>query len=353
MFDPARALDVAESLAFPRLSGTEGNQRARATLARFLADAGVPHTIRPFPLSRAPALFLSAILVVDCLLLLLCIAYPASPAPPLFLLAFFGFLVTVPGWLSLAVRSGFAASDHTDANILTDPVGQGRDVLFVAHHDSKSQWMPIPVRICAFVCLAACHVVLVCPIVFHVPFQGVPEAALAALVIAVILLTLGNRNDSSGALDNASGVGALAALAEALQRSPIPGIRARCLFTGAEEIGLQGAWHFTDETPSDAQVVNLDTIGAGKRIWIYGARGGGCRQLRAAAESIGQPLLSLPMPVGMLADHVRFVQAGRDAVTLTLLSRQLGAIHTRRDRSDLLDPAAFARVSRLLSAAFA
>lgn len=73
---------------------------------------------------------------------------------------------------------------------------------------------------------------------------------------------------SPGAVDNASGVGAVMALAEhfALQTGEV---NAGFLFTGAEETGLHGARAFAEALPEDADlhVVNLDMVGAGDELY--------------------------------------------------------------------------------------
>jgi len=74
---------------------------------------------------------------------------------------------------------------------------------------------------------------------------------------------------SPGAVDNASGVGALMALAEhfALQTGEV---NAGFLFTSAEETGLHGARAFAEALPAgtDLHVINLDMVGAGDELYF-------------------------------------------------------------------------------------
>ncbi len=80
---------------------------------------------------------------------------------------------------------------------------------------------------------------------------------------------------SPGANDNASGVGVLLAVAEAITRQK-PGCRVAFLFTGAEETGLFGAQAFAaahESWKDHSAIVCLDMVGRGKNLYYVAKEG--------------------------------------------------------------------------------
>lgn len=358
MFDPHRALEIAREFAFPRLSGSAGNGRAAEQILQTLESSQIKTQSQSFQISHLPTRFLRGALVIEVALLAGRLVYPDSDLPSLFLLIFAAALFTSQAWIDLGVACCVLESSQTDCNVTTEVLGHGdREILFVAHHDSKSQGLSILTRILAFSALAIGHSVAVVPLFVDnsATLAGVSTAGTwVALSFSLLLVTLGNGNRSCGALDNASGVGVVLALAEAIKRSPIPGLRIRFLFSGGEELGLQGASRFVMmNDDAEKTVVNIDTVGAGKLLWLYGSRGRLRNGLRQAARRSGLAVVSPPMLFGMLADHVPFVRSGREAITMTLVSPMLRFLHTERDGATALSLEAFESVSRLLEKWFA
>lgn len=110
---------------------------------------------------------------------------------------------------------------------------------------------------------------------FSVPIVLDRIVMLAGAVVGVTWLLLDGIHQlgrplrlSPGAVDNASGVGAVMALAEyfALQTGEV---KVGFLFTGAEETGLHGARAFAEALPAetDLHVINLDMVGAGDELY--------------------------------------------------------------------------------------
>src|SRR4029077_14944104 len=105
----------------------------------------------------------------------------------------------------------------------------------VAHLDSKSQPVPMLVRVAGVVVLAVGLAGVALSLLVH------PSAAVAALVVAwagglpLMLSVVGQRSD--GALDNASGVAAALDAVSALS----PALPIGVLITDAEELSLAGA----------------------------------------------------------------------------------------------------------------
>ena len=176
--------------------------------------------------------------------------------------------------------------------------------------------------------------------------------------------------DVPGANDNASGVAAVATLAEELQASPLASTRVLCLFTGCEEAGVLGA---------DAFVRELDPTGAGSRSasriaphgwrsWAFlnfdgvGApatlrflrREGVLRswpadaQLTRVAEGIAarRPelgLLGTDHNAGLTYDTSPVLARGGRAITFSTQDRIIPNYHSSTDTVENLDPDALDR----------
>ncbi len=89
---------------------------------------------------------------------------------------------------------------------------------------------------------------------------------------------LGGRGDySPGAVDNASGVGLLLAMAEQFAEMPPEGLRPGFLFTGAEETGMHGARSFASGLEPGQKdqlfVLNVDMVGAGDVLRVVTSEG--------------------------------------------------------------------------------
>ena len=125
-----------------------------------------------------------------------------------------------------------------------------------------------------------------------------------------------------GALDNASGVGIVVALAEAAA-SYRPRVDLAFLFTDAEETGLGGAAAFVRSPPfplGGVSVINLDMIGSEAETLYHVYSSGGqagvslSLQVERALSSGGVPAASEHPVDG--ADHAPFARAGVAAVTV-------------------------------------
>ena len=353
MFDPDRALEIAKQFAFPRLSGSTGNSRAIKLILQTLQNSQIQTQSQFFHISHFPVRFLGGALALEVALLAGRLLYPNLDLSAILLLAFAAALFTSQAWINLGVSRNVWESSEMDCNVVTEVLGSGdREILFLAHHDSKSQGLPLVVRISAFCALIVGHFVALLPLFVtgNPTLTTVSTVAVwGALSLSLLLsVSLVIGNNSFGAMDNASGVGVVLALAEAIKQSPVQGLRIRFLFTGEEELGLQGAYHYCKMTDDVAEtVINVDTVGAGNWLWIYGSRGRLQVELRSAAKQSGLSLVRLPMLFGMLADHLPFVRSEKDAVTTTLVSPALRFLHTAKDRSSILRLESFQTVSRM------
>ncbi len=227
-------------------------------------------------------------------------------------------------------------------------------VWLVAHLDSKSQTVPMLLRIAGVISLYLAA--------FLVAFGGLAprswsSVAGVALMVGQILALVGAvtaglcfiRNKSPGAVDNASGVAAVLMAAQSSESPQSLGV----LITSGEELGLAGAAAWARKAPAELVILNCDTVDeAGAYRCMYNDQPARVTvAAETAAKRIGVPLKPGRMIPGIMADSMVFANRWRwSAVTLsrgTLAT--LARIHTRRDNSSMLTGEGAAHASALLA----
>ncbi|MFO0887874.1 MAG: M28 family peptidase [Isosphaeraceae bacterium] len=241
-----------------------------------------------------------------------------------------------------------------------DPEACPARVVFMAHHDTKSQSLPTGVRVAAVgVVSAACGALFLCGMIAAAGASGAVSGEIPLSIAAVALTGLallacnstGNR--SPGALDNGSGLGTLLELARTWRPRPGAPVEAFWVATGAEELGLVGARdllrrHERWWRQKPTLLINLDSVGAGKRIYLAGER----TALSLASETADRLGLdwSRLRYVGAGMDHEPFAARGLTAVSLLgdVVSASL-SMHSSRDTLEVVDDSALDRAGRLAS----
>ena len=228
-------------------------------------------------------------------------------------------------------------------------------VWLLAHLDSKSQTVPMLLRIAGSISLyAAGMLVALGGLAFRI--WGSPAAP--ALIIAQPLALFGAvaaglcfiRNTSRGAVDNATGVAAVLLAAQSPDAPSSLGV----LITSGEELGLAGAVAWARKAPGSLVILNCDTVdevGAYRCMYtVQPARLADAVQ--TAARRLAMQVKFGRMIPGIMADSMAFTNRWRwAAITLsrgTLAT--LARIHTRRDNSSMLTGEGAAQASALLSA---
>jgi len=361
MTEPAAAplLESVRRFAFPRYPGTEGEKRVADLVAEELTRWGWDVAREPFQASaraihriRALALGLAAALAV--------IVGMTEPFVPLF--AAVGGVVL----LLLLVRSSswprfFESWFDAPPLLRSQNLHARRDhgparVILLAHLDSKSArdstFLTVSLilgagLITAFLvlraALAALGIADPAPLTWTFPLSLVVAAAL----VRALLNPTGNA--SPGAMDNASG---LAVLLEAARTFPhdaeLEPARLQILATGAEEIGLAGAfrWIQAHETELDPSTVfvNLDSVGVGRGLLavdVHGEVMGGASMreiVREAARAAGVQVRIVPGIPGTGVDTMPI--AARGFATVTFLGQVVGSaarrLHTPSDTAEHL-----------------
>jgi hypothetical protein len=261
-------------------------------------------------------------------------------------------------YLSRAGVLDFPLSRSESSNLIAT---RGTPALWiVAHLDSKSQTIPMLVRITAVALFAlSLAAILIAGGVMAVPGTGggehvleriahIASMLLMASSIPLILCFTGNR--SNGALDNATGV---AAVLLAARHSAREGVGV--IITSAEELGLAGANAFARTNPEKGIAINCDTLDDAGRFLLMRSKAPSVRLEQSvvrAASRTGLPAGRFArMLPGVLADNVAFSAAGWDSFTISRGNlRTLFRVHTSGDRADSIAGTGIAQAALLIAA---
>ena len=216
----------------------------------------------------------------------------------------------------------------------------------VAHLDSKSQPVPMLVRVAGVVVLAVGLGGVALSLIVR------PSAAVAAVAVAwvgglpLMLSVVGTR--SAGALDNASGVAAVLDAAGALS----PALPIGVLISDAEELSLAGARAWARSRTAGV-ALNCDSVDDGGALTAMFTRRRPSRLLSALAEASAasnETLRIRRLLPGILTDSVALADAGWETLTLSRGTlRTLLRIHTSRDNLQSMRGVGIAGAARVLA----
>jgi hypothetical protein len=362
----ARSL-LTELARAPRFAGSSEETEARQLCKAELERAGFECRELPFEYSEWPGRWGPPLGAAFQAFAILTVAHIAVHHGALSALAVGALMV---------VALMFASTDVKRRWIARFPLGRARStnlearrgeprVWLVAHLDSKSQTVPILVRIASSVVSAIVMVLSLIVLLLSLVGVSFPTMIWHAIALVAVLGALPSmlcfvRNNSNGAVDNASGVVAalLASQSEAAPRD------LGVVITSGEELGLAGAraWALSalplsvgqPSAKPEISFLNCDTVDdAGQWRCMY--TGKRPDRIMAAAETIagalGVRVRAGRLIPGILADSMVFADRGLKAVTVgrgTL--KTLARIHTRRDNSNTLTGNGAAEASAILSA---
>jgi Peptidase family M28 len=219
-------------------------------------------------------------------------------------------------------------------------------VWLVAHIDSKSQPVPMLMRVAGVV------VTTVGLLGVAVGLIAGSSASVPALVVAwiggvpLMLSVVGSR--STGALDNASGVAVVLETVAQLSAALPIGV----LISDAEELALAGARAWARSRPPGV-ALNCDSVDDHGTLVAMFTRRRPNRVLSAlgeAAASSDEPLRVSRLLPGILTDGVALADAKWETLTLSRGSlRTLLRIHTPRDSLDSMRGVGIAGAARVLA----
>jgi hypothetical protein len=355
----ARAKALIDDLAkAPRFAGSEEEALARARCRAELERAGFSCRYISFEYSQWLARWASPLLalVIGILLILLSrlgLAGNSSVPGAVFFTMYggvvLGFASIRRGWIL-----SFPLSRAVGVNL---ECRRGNPkVWLVAHLDSKSQTIPMLLRIAGSVALYLAAILAgLGSLSFLIWGSAAAPALSAAQVLAAFgALTVGLcfiRNESPGAVDNVSGVTAVVLAAQSSDSSETLGV----LITSGEELGLAGALAWAEKADRHLVILNCDTIDEAGTFRCMYSIWRPARILTIAekqAKGLGIELNVGRLIPGIMADSMVFADpASWSAITLSRGTLgTLARIHTRRDNSSVLSGNGAAQASVLLSA---
>jgi len=364
----AEAAGALSALARPRLTGSAGAAQVEQELRGRFEALGYEIREIPFEFSTWPGRW--GVPVVGAVL-----AAATAAAALLLVRGAAGQAALVLAAAGAAVLGMFRSARQAIArlpwgrtrssNWLVHRPGVRPRYVVMAHRDSKSQPLPTLGRITAGALAAggwALMLVLSGLTALDAGWgaTGVAMAAAGAgLAGGALLMLCGVGNLSPGALDNASGLAALLALARAERgRGDVA-----FLITDGEELGLAGAEALAPHMPAVDGIINLDGLddeGPFRIAESYGwlRRRGKAPRLAAAllgaAGELGLTIERGGVPAGIMVDHIPFARAGHPAVTLMRGTfRSLLRVHRPADTASRLTGDGVAAGTRLVSAALA
>jgi hypothetical protein len=373
-----RARHLLTALArAPRLAGSSEESEARQLCKAELQRAGFECRELPFEYSEWPGRWGPPIAAAFQAFTILAVAHMAVHHGALSALAVGAVMLIALMFASTDVKRRWIARlplQRARSTNLEARRGEPR-VWLVAHLDSKSQTVPILVRIASSVLLAIVTVFSLIVLLLSLVGVDFPAMTWHAIALAAVLGALPSmlcfvRNRSNGAVDNASGVVAALLASQSGSAPRDLGV----VITSGEELGLAGAraWALS-ALPSAAvqlsalqssagqlsakpeiSILNCDTVDeAGQWRCMY--TGTRPDRILAAAETIAGTLgvrvhVGRLIP-GILADSMVFADRGLKAVTVARGTlKTLARIHTRRDNSNTLTGNGAAEASAILSA---
>ncbi len=341
-----------KELAIPRFSGGEGERIVREKIINYMKELGFNVEAEDFRFSTFPAeIFQRGILLLFWLLLSLIIFFKNFL---LFKILFYFFI-----FLSLFFLTRWSEKiefiynifrKRISSNILACRKKGDTEILFVAHYDSKSQFLPLPLRVSLFFLFLLFTLI--------VPLSGNLWRLFFILQsVSLVLLILNiTSNASPGGIDNASGVLALLILAEKIKDE-----RVAFLFTGAEEMGLCGALEFLKKHEKELSkktiIINVDGIGDGNTLILTTKFGIPPRKtskqihalLKKVAEKNGIKVKEGWLPFGAGLDHIPFAVKGYESVTVHLSSfKDAFFVHTSKDTPERVNLQRIKQISEIL-----
>jgi len=340
----------------PRFAGSPAEAEARRFCKVELERAGLACTETGFEYSQWPGRWGPPVAAAAQVVTILIVARTARNGEPVTAVAIALLLLVALAIVSRdAKRRWPLAFPFMRARAINLAGSRGRPAVWlVAHLDSKSQTVPMLYRVASVVLLNLMTLVAVGALVAQLAgYMAVRPywllISLVAGIAAVPSLLCVVRNDSPGAVDNASGVAAVLLAVKQLPRERPVGV----VLTSAEELGLAGARAWVERGSAPGKVVNCDTVDdAGQWLCMHtGARPDLSSRAATTARGLGFNLRVRRLIPGILADSVAFSDRGIEAVTISRGSiATLARIHTRRDNSTVLAGSGVREAAVLLAA---
>ena len=374
-YDAKRAYHHITRLAIPRLVGSAGETDAQDYIVQQFRVLGLDVSWEPFSFTKFPAEVLPRILCSLFVPVVLSVPWFGERFPiPISLVCLLSLSIAMffTQWQKRFEGLYDVGRKHRSENIVaTNGAKQDDDTpafLFVAHYDSKSQVLPIAVRMVAYGIaifgLIALTIVMLVKIIVLIWLPNYIVWSIAGITSFCLLLLQINltENRSPGGFDNASGVGVMLEVARVVMaRDEKKSVT--FLATGAEEYGMCGALryiqaHADEYDRENTYVINLDGLGVGNGVNLVTRYGippiRTTRTLgnlfRTSSEALGIRVSERYLPIGVGLDSIPIASRGFETVTLT--ARGVGSValkvHSKQDRTELLNAESLQQVGELI-----
>ncbi|HEU5208576.1 MAG TPA: M28 family peptidase [Longimicrobiales bacterium] len=335
---PFDAGAVIRALSRPRMTGGPGADAVEADLRARFEALGFQVRDLPFHFSMMAGRFtVSNIAAVYTLgvfvaMLLLISGMPAGAFATLVLTV--ALMLAGVGYMRRNGLEDLPWGRSEATNLWIQRPGARPRYVFMAHRDSKSQFLPLsfrgPVIVIGILAFLALAVLAFLSLAQYVGNGPVLFTGLVAFVCGLLLVVSWAADYSPGALDNASGLATLLGIAAREKEADDVAF----LITDAEELGLAGARAIAPRLPPVFGVINVDGIDDEGRF-IIAERFGWPRPsglaphlaaaILGAASSLGLDAQRRDVPFGIMLDHMPIVKAGTPA--LSVLRGTLGSLH--------------------------
>lgn len=359
--------DLLQSLARPRLTGSEGAQEVADIVHERLTRLGYEIQDFPFTFSTWPGRF--AVTAAGVVFLAGSLSAAAllnmrHPGVALVILLVALLLAGAIAALAAPLTNMLPLGRITGNNMLASKPGSVPRYIFMAHLDSKSQPIPLafrgPAIVLALLAWLAFTIFallgLLDPVWIRTDINTV--LGVIAFIAGVLLVFCWVENRSPGALDNASGVATVLGLAESEKdRDDVA-----FLITDAEELGLVGARHIARKLNPVFGVINIDGVDDDGPVYVLEKFGIPPRHIAPhlvaailqSADKLDMPAQRRNVPFGLLLDHLPIARADLPAVTVMRGSfASLRRVHRPADSMDNMTGAGIETVVRLLRDALA
>lgn len=369
-FNANEAMDIVRKLSFPRLIGSDGEAKAIQLTESLFNKIKLPLKREEFNATKFWMSFASqaGTFIIMLLTGLMVFLSVKAPAWNLFLISCIIIIAIIcmrkmSGKSDLKVIGKKLRTANLVAKIPAKKSVIGK-VIFMGHHDSKSQVLTTIQRtigftiggaglVIALIAFAAIGILSLYNI--YLPVLSVIGYAGSGLMIVCAIHLSFNflQNKSLGALDNASSIASLYEIAKYFKANPLRNCEMWFVITGAEEVGMMGAQAFFREhkselDPETTYIINYDMAGRKGCEVEYIEKSGfpipspTCPRLNNLAKTIAKQynysIKGFYLPIGAATDAGALRSRGLNAMDF-INKKASYETHSRKDVPDNYDPA--------------
>jgi hypothetical protein len=295
--DPAALREVVDQLAgIPRLPASAGERRAAELIARLLAAQGCVVRVEEAPAYQSyawPIGTLCAVSAVSALIAGAGGAWCRGIGVVGGAMAAGGIADDITGGRMLWRRGVMRPGVTTNVVTVAGDLHAERTLVVLAHHDAAPSGVVFRQEAARWFAREYPHLVerisrnppLWWPVVAGPALVALGSAVgsralrraglVGSLMSLAAMVDIGMRPAVPGANDNLSGVAVLVALAGAVRRRPLVGLRVMLVSAGAEEALQEGirafaARHFPTLPTDRTWFITVDTVGSGRLVLLEG-----------------------------------------------------------------------------------